>query len=121
MKLRILGNKLRYRLSQTEVSELESGQSVTKSVVFPAGNSFQYSVVNSKSISQPEIVFENQVIQLSIPSFELQGWTEDSREGIYHKWDNDSFEIALEKDFQCLHKRPGEDETDNYPNPRENH
>ncbi len=121
MKLRILGNKLRYRLSQTEVGELESGKAVTKSVVFPAGNSLQYSVMNSDTISKPEIEFEDQIIRLSIPSIELQGWTEDSREGIYHKWEKDSFEIALEKDFQCLHKRPGEDETDNYPNPRESH
>ncbi len=117
MKLRILGNKLRYRLTQGEVQALESGESVVEKVIFPGGNEMTYSVKPGKR-TEMEVSFSNNEILLEVPSNELNDWSTDQREGIYRNWENNSFEVALEKDFQCLHKRPNEDESDNYPNPR---
>ena len=118
MKLRILGNKVRLRLSMTEVSQLCAGESVSITVNFPLGNNLIYMVINNPELEKIEICYLENTISLSVPNKILSGWLDDDREGIYYKWETQQFEIALEKDFQCLHKRPGEDEKDNFQNPR---
>ncbi len=121
MKLRILGNKLRFRLSQNEVKELTNGLTVSDSVDFPIGESLIYSVRADVDLSEMEASFQDEIIRVNIPANDLTNWESDSREGIYHTINSEigAFEIAVEKDFKCLHKRPGEDETNNYPNPLE--
>lgn len=122
MKLRILGNKLRFRLTQNEVSELVNGLTVSDSVDFPIGESLIYSVATDDGISEMRASYKEEIIRITIPKNTLSNWETDDREGIYHTIDSEigPFEIAVEKDFKCLHKRSGEDETDNYPNPMEN-
>ncbi len=119
MKLRILGNKLRFRLSKQEVKELCDGKHIREQTHFPNGNSLTYQVTSRDTVDQPEALYESQKITIQIPSPLLANWHQDDRVGIYHQLNsgNTPFEIAIEKDFQCLHKRPGEDESDNYPNP----
>lgn len=121
MKLRILGNKLRFRLTQIEVKELTNGLTVSDSVDFPIGESLIYSVASDEGISEMSASFKEEIIRVMIPSGDLKNWENDNREGVYHTIQSEigPFEIAVEKDFKCLHKRPGEDETDNYPNPME--
>lgn len=123
MKLRILGNKLRFRLTQNEVEELTNGLTVSDSVDFPIGESLIYSVVSNENISEISASYREEIIRIMIPAGELTNWENDNREGIYHTIQSEigPFEIAVEKDFKCLHKRPGEDESDNYPNPLETH
>lgn len=121
MKLRILGNKLRFRLTQDEVYELTNGLAVSVSVDFPVGDSLIYSVRAVAGVSEMEASFRNEIIRVTIPATSLTNWETDDREGIYHTIGSEvgDFEIAVEKDFKCLHKRAGEDETNNYPNPME--
>jgi hypothetical protein len=52
---------------------------------------------------------------------QAKDWANSVREGIYYDQgvsEDTILKILIEKDFQCLHKRAGEDETDNFPNPR---
>ncbi|MEL6560988.1 MAG: hypothetical protein AAFQ94_22535 [Bacteroidota bacterium] len=121
MKLRILGNKLRFRLTQNEVKELSNGLTVSDSVDFPIGESLIYSVASDEKISEMSASYQEEIIRVMIPAAALKNWKNDDREGVYHTIQSEigPFEIAVEKDFKCLHKRPGEDETDNYPNPME--
>ena len=121
MKIRILGNKLRLRLGQQEIRSLADGQPVIESVNFPVGDQLQYTVVPVKEIEEMTAAFLHGKISIEVPSALLTGWEFDDRVGLYHEIEveDNTFSIAVEKDFKCLHKRPGEDETDSYPNPLE--
>lgn len=119
MKIRILGNKLRLRLVQQEIRDLTEGRPVVESVDFPVGDQLQYAVEPAADLSEVTAAFEGGKISVKVPVALLEGWEMDDRVGIYHEADTDerTFSIAVEKDFKCLHKRPGEDESDNYPHP----
>lgn len=118
MKLRILGNKIRIRLTQQEVKDLTEGKTVSESVDFPGNNRLIYAVAPQSGHNAISAAFSDNRIILGISEKLLSGWHTDDREGLYHA--TDQLEMAIEKDFKCLHKRPGEDETDNFPNPLEN-
>ncbi|MGB3464104.1 MAG: hypothetical protein WBA74_02500 [Cyclobacteriaceae bacterium] len=118
MKLRILGNKLRFRLTQQEVKDLAEGQKVSAFVDFPGSDQLQYALYPDTQISAIAAIYAHHQIKISVPVNLLTGWDTDMREGLYHS--DDRLDISIEKDFKCLHKRPGEDESDNYPNPLEN-
>ena len=112
MKLRILGNKLRFRLTQTEVSMLEQGTIVTEQTEFDDSKAFGYQLLVDE-VTAISTSFQNNIISVSIPRQLVSGWAQDERVGLY----SDNGNVAIEKDYQCLHKRPGEDEIDNYRNP----
>jgi len=116
MKLRILGNRLRFRLTQEEVKKLCNGEMVMENTTFPTGNTLSYQMGQGKNCIAMTSDYSDNKIKITIPIQLLDGWYHDDRVGLYHTFDQ-GFEVAIEKDFQCLHKRPGEDESDNYPNP----
>ena len=43
-------------------------------------------------------------------------WANSDRVSLVNKSEN-GISVLIEKDFQCLHKRPDEDESQNFPNP----
>ena len=113
MKLRILGNKLRLRLTQTEVSMLEQGNNVIEQTCFEDSNLLEYQILVDLQSNKITSSFLNNRICVTIPAHLLTNWSTDEREGLY----SDNGNIAIEKDFQCLHKRPDENEQDNFKNP----
>ncbi|MEL7144886.1 MAG: hypothetical protein AAFO69_00855 [Bacteroidota bacterium] len=121
MKIRILGNKLRLRLQQQEIQKLAAGQAVVETVNFPIGDQLHYAVEPVGVGAEVTATFQNSKISVKIPGELLDGWEMDDRVGIYQEMKSaeEAFSIAVEKDFKCLHKRPGEDESGNYPHPLE--
>ena len=121
MKLRILGNSIRLRLSQSEVRTCQEGQIVTARLSLPKGNIFQYQLV--PSANGISLSLDDQTLKITLPQNEIKEWAHsDSKVGIYHTLNLDNAEtvdIIVEKDFRCLTARPSEDESDLYPNPNE--
>jgi hypothetical protein len=67
-----------------------------------------------------DIDFANNQISLQISEELLQGWGTNNRVGYSHSVhtsNSKTIDILLEKDFTCLEDR-GEDESNNYPNPK---
>lgn len=122
MKLRIHNNCIRLRLSQTEVDQLAQGKSVREKLNFPLENSnnFFYGLVPNPAIDVVSATFTNNEILIQLPTSELIEWAKSDRVGINKSIKTPvegNLTIDIEKDFQCLHKRPGEDESDNFPHP----
>jgi hypothetical protein len=69
MKLRIRGNTIRLRLSQSEVIELSTGQSIVESTTFPSESSasFSYSLSSDSALSSIHASFENGCISVQLP------------------------------------------------------
>lgn len=120
MKLRIKGNTIRFRLTQTEIDSIDKG-SVEDKTRFPGGNSLIYKIEKGKSFNTE---FSDGVVLITVPSEKINDWATSNKVNIDYSFDledGNQLEISLEKDFKCLTERPKEDETDMFPNPLEKH
>ena len=118
MKIRIQGNSIRYRLTRTEVRELQEKGIVQKHTTFNLKN-FAYRVLEKEGITALEADFQNDTISLFFPKVENEKWADLERVGYANDMilDNgQTLRLLLEKDFVCLDERV-EDQSDNYPNP----
>jgi hypothetical protein len=64
--------------------------------------------------------FENSTITVHVPEQAVKTWAHSNQVGLQKDQflsEEKSLKILIEKDFQCLTPRPGEDESDNYPHP----
>jgi hypothetical protein len=119
MKLRLLENTIRMRLTRDEVDALLTNVEVMSWVHFPNGKKLTYGVMLTDG--QIRVDFAESQLTLSAPRLELEDWSESEKVGF--NWTialengKGNLEILLEKDFQCLKDRPGEDEAKMYPNP----
>ncbi|MGH9586546.1 MAG: DUF7009 family protein [Acidobacteriaceae bacterium] len=122
MKLRIRGDSLRFRLSQGEVSSLQSGDSVRDSIHFSddANDALTYSLQGSDGVAQPIARFTGREIQVHLPHSAVDRWATSDEVGIeFSQPVNQAkrLRLIIEKDFRCLQPRPEEDEADNFPHP----
>ena len=120
MKLRIKGNTIRFRLTQTELDKINTG-SVEDQIGFPGGNSLTYKIQKGKSYAAE---FVQDVLTITVPAEIINDWVTTDKVGIENSvglTDGSRLDILLEKDFKCLTERPTEDESDMFPNPLEKH
>lgn len=119
MKLRILNDSIRLRLSQTEVDIFGEKGCVSAEIAF-GNNRLKYTVAALADTKDVTANFANNEIIVGIPSEMADKWMDPTEVGFENK-DQSQMRILVEKDFQCLHKRPGEDESDSFPNPQATH
>jgi hypothetical protein len=120
MKLRIKGNSIRFRLTQTEIDTIAKKPEEEKTD-FPGGVSISYKIQKGNTLAA---AFLNGAISITVPSNIIDDWVTTDKVSIdcsvgLNK--GDTLHILLEKDFKCLTGRPQEDETDMFPNPLEIH
>lgn len=120
MKLRIQGNSLRFRLTQTEVSNFGQADACMGKVAFPDGNTLNYQLTSGSKLSSD---FSNNIITIALPETQVESWIKSDQVGISGNLtleNGDKLSILVEKDFKCLTDR-AEDESDMFPNPKESH
>lgn len=125
MKIRILGNSIRLRLSQTEVKEiLETGR-VQQTIRFGTSARQQLHYALQKAdIPIINATYNDDEICVQIPRKMADDWAssnEVSLETHVPIDEEETLRILVEKDFQCIDARKGEDESDLFPNPSETH
>ena len=115
MKLRIRGNSLRLRLSQTEVATLRDFGSVEETVHFSPSSKLVYAIERSGG-GEIGARFEDGRILVQVPESIALEWCNGERVG----FDGVAGEVKVlvEKDWQCLAPRD-EDESDAYPHPKQ--
>ncbi|WP_323756144.1 DUF7009 family protein [Roseivirga sp.] len=120
MKLRIQGNSIRVRLTQTEVNQLGEGIDCISHLDFPNSSSLNYRLSVATVLG---CKFSDNLITISLPETEVRGWATSDHVGIEGDLtleNGDKLSILVEKDFKCLTER-AEDESDLFPNPKESH
>lgn len=119
MKIRIKGNAVRIRLTRSEVAQLGEAGAVREETHFPTGT-FTYEVVRSGKHEVLSASLEDRLIRFYLPEELAAAWPGNETVG-YENWvtinTETTLHLLLEKDFQCLEVR-GEDESDQYPNPK---
>jgi hypothetical protein len=122
MKLRVLDNSLRLRLTRTEVDAALTDGLVQGRVAFPGSNSFRYMLESSPAVVKPEAHISNNVLTVSVPESDVRAWATSEQVSITSEQplgDGAYLRILVEKDFACLAPRDDEDESDMFPHPRE--
>jgi len=111
MKLRIHKNTLRLRLSQSEVARLAEAGWIEDRIEFPDGRTLSFSLESGESDGAR---FDEGAVRVIAGRPALRHWIETDQEGI--QFENGPLSVAIEKDYQCLHK-PAAGDADAFPNP----
>ena len=122
MKIRIKGNSIRFRLTQSEVKQLSETGSIVENTEL-GENVFRYQVKLMPKANQLQASYIDHTILLMVPETDGKNWFHDNTVGFEHEMElpnRKKLHLLLEKDFTCLENR-AEDQSDNYPNPKLQH
>ena len=122
MKLRIKGDSIRIRVSQSEVEELASSGKVSDVINFGTTKlTYQLGITEVSEVSAD---YEKNIIQINLPQSMGELWITSDQVSIeeYIKLEGENvLSILIEKDFKCLTDRVNEDESDLFENPLSKH
>ncbi|MDO1446736.1 hypothetical protein Q0590_10765 [Rhodocytophaga aerolata] len=120
MKVRILGNSIRFRLKKPEVSQFEQVGKVTETAEFgpePADQlRFSLETYDGETLA---IRFISNTTTIYVPQALALNWTQTEKVGFDGEVDTGkgrTIRILVEKDFMCIDGNE-EDNAGAYPNP----
>ncbi len=116
MKLRIKGNSIRFRLTQSEVQQLAAEGKVTETLKL--GPTLNYTIQKNDA-AFIEASYKLNEIKINLPISITDNWVHSNKVSIEQtiNGDGEDILILIEKDFKCLKARPHE--ADMYPHPAE--
>ena len=119
MKLRIRGNTVRIRISQSDMTQIVDHGVVVDSIDFALGERLEYrvEVVPSGAVRAS---YQGNSISVALPQESVENWSHSAEVSIESKQllnNGVNLTILVEKDFTCLTSRDGEDDADLFPNP----
>lgn len=122
MKLRLRGNSLRLRLSQTDLRVFLETGAVRETTAFGGDSAVTYALeaVDEEGVRAS---FEGGTVRVTVPTTEARDWATSERVSITAEQpltaSSARLTVLIEKDFACLKTRSGEDESDAFPNPHD--
>lgn len=118
MKLRIKGNSLRLRLSQTELAQFADSGAVEDRIEFGPGRHLRYGLKRGTD-GGLAVEFSGGVITVAVPAADAARWTGTDLVSLRgeHPLPDGALNLLIEKDFQCLAPRADEDESDLFAHP----
>jgi hypothetical protein len=119
LKLRILGNSIRLRVGKSELEQLADTGAVADAIHFGPGQTLTYRIIADRS-GQTAARFAAGEITVLVPGGEVQNLAATDQVSIRGEQKlaaGESLSILVEKDFECLVPRAGEDPRDLYDNP----
>ena len=120
MKIRIYDDSVRLRLDRSEVEAVGQGEKVVCRMHFPGGAEFCYQLT-SGAVDAVTASFDGGCISVTLPPSVAEHWANDDSEvsirGAAAIADG-SLTLLVEKDFECLEPRAGEDQSNRFVNPK---
>jgi len=120
VKLRLLDDSIRLRLSQSDVLAAAEQGVVEGQTRFPDGSAFKFAI-ETVSAGSPGASFSGGRMVISLPSKQISDWAKDDAAVSIHSElklpDGALLQLLVEKDFKCLTGRPDEDQSDMFQNP----
>ena len=120
MKLRIRGNSIRIRVSQSEVAAIAAEGRVEETIQFSPQKRLRYGVLVSQR-DPAQVSYQDDQIMVELPAGQVDAWLAPDQVGIETEQKLGGgavLQILVEKDFTCLAPREGEDDSDTFPNPQ---
>jgi hypothetical protein len=119
MKLRIRGNTIRLRVSKSELAQIAADGHAEDRVQFAPHASLRYRV-ETTSGGAITARFTESLVAVAVPQAAVRRWLEPAEVSIVGEQDlggGEKLDILVEKDFECLAPRSGEDSADLFVNP----
>lgn len=119
MKLRVRGNSIRLRLSQTDLATLLEAGAVEDGVAFPSGQLLRYRLESGAELAATA-QFNDRTILVRFPAQAIRRWARPDEVTLRAEQplgDRESLTLLVEKDFKCLSTSEGEDDAELFPNP----
>ena len=120
MKIRIYDDSVRLRLDRSEVDAVGQGDAVVCRTRFPGGAQFRYQL-NSDAVEAVTASFDDGCIRVAIPHSVAEHWASDESEVSIRGTadiEGGALTLLIEKDFECLEPRQGEDQSNRFINPK---
>jgi hypothetical protein len=119
VKLRIVDDSLRLRLTRSEVASIECGSAVEARTHFPGGTALTY-VLEVAHVDRISATLDATRICVLLPREVALPWAAGNDVSLHGEQplEHGVFRILVEKDFTCVEPRAGEDQSDLYPNPK---
>lgn len=121
MKIRIHDDSIRLRLNRGEVEQIGRLESVTCATHFPSGDVFSYQLSVSDAGATTTAEFREGGIEVVLSAPQAQQWALSETEVsivVDAPIANGSLALLIEKDFECLDPRDGEDQSNRFRNPK---
>ena len=120
MKLRIKGNSMRFRVSPSEMRRLLSAERIEEVIHFgPEPDArLTYALEQAPSKEGITVRYRPQEVTVVLSTESARRWAEGDEVGIYGSFNvgHGQLELVVEKDFACLDKKDGNEDT--FPNPK---
>ena len=122
MKLRVLGDSIRLRVSQTELAAIGERGRVSDSVCFPNGSRLVYTLNRDDAAEALSATFADNEITVVLPANAVDEWVHSDLVALHGSQNlsgQGELKLLIEKDFACLNPRDDEDESDLFQHPQE--
>lgn len=124
MKLRILNNTLRLRLTKGEASRLgETGKVMAFTQFGPKPNQrLVYALESSDDSLDVTVSYAEGSITVVLPTSLAKQWVQGDQVGLEAEQllgTHGALKILVEKEFTCLTKQGSEEDVDTFPHPQE--
>jgi hypothetical protein len=120
MKLRILGDSLRLRLSKSDVETFAETGRVHDVIRFGGGARMTYALEHGDDVEALSASFADGEVRVRMPTATARGWADTDAitlQGTQAIEGEESLALLVEKDFKCAVPRPGEEDYDGFEHP----
>jgi hypothetical protein len=122
MKLRLLDDSIRLRLSRDEVIAAHEQGIVESQTRFPDGSVFTFALEALKNGSNASASFASDRLVVKLPAPQISAWAKDdtavSLHGELALPRGGPLKLLVEKDFRCIAPRDDEDQSNLFQNPQ---
>jgi uncharacterized protein DUF7009 len=122
MKLRLLDDSIRLRLSRDEVIAAHEQGIVEGQTRFPDGSVFTFALEALKNSSDASASYTSDRMVVRLPAPKISAWAKDdtavSVHGELELPLGGRLKLLVEKDFQCVSPRGDEDQSKLFENPQ---
>jgi hypothetical protein len=120
MKIRIFDDSIRLRLDRDEVDAIARSEAVECHTHFPGGGVFAYRL-SVADVDVASAQFVGSCIEVALPTGVAGDWASDDAQVSIRAQQpiaDGDLTLLVEKDFECLDPREGEDQTNRFRNPK---
>ena len=119
MKIRIRGNSIRLRLTQSEVAAFGRTGQIVEHTEFAPGQRLTYPLRSCPRAAEMHATFADGTLTVAMPAALAREWVRGEEVEVYGSQPagpGAALGLTVEKDFQCLHGE-GEPDADAFPHP----
>ncbi|MCR9163908.1 MAG: DUF7009 family protein [Nannocystaceae bacterium] len=120
MKLRILGDSLRLRLSKSDVEAFSTTGRVQDVIRFGGDAQLTYALEHAEDVEALSASFVRDLVLVRMPTSMARGWADTDEITLRSAQSIDAdaaLSLLIEKDFKCAVPRPGEEDYDGFEHP----